>query len=316
MGFNSTSHKLTGWEINSTNILFKRLVDKDFELSNSSETNITLPDTDLGFIQSWKITSELSANSKVNFTGVFSMGKSKVFEEAINLMKKSIYLIQTNVTHPEVRDMAIVKSHCNRMGLIDKEFEVESFIINLGNTEITSTEFWTIANFSSGADQITLYSSIFSIENWKPMEILSYSVSWTPNKIGMYTFIFIVGGYMLLLVPDDSILNNYHSRTIFVYNYEKIAPHLGDLLILAPNRFPVSPFIIQHPGDIAFVNITLISPMPLEDLTISISGTQSSMIQLKKSSFTSLDSHTLIQMTIMVPMFFKQGIYLQNLKFN
>ena len=39
MGFNSTSHNLSGWEINSTDTLFNNLVYKDFDLSNSSIDN-------------------------------------------------------------------------------------------------------------------------------------------------------------------------------------------------------------------------------------------------------------------------------------
>ncbi|MHA1148894.1 MAG: S8 family peptidase [Promethearchaeota archaeon] len=315
MGFNSTSHQLSGWEINSSSILFDDLFNKNFHYSNKSETNETMPNTDLGFIQSWLISSDLGANSKVNFTGVFSISKDLDYNEAVRKMKEKIHLIQTNVTHPKVRDMAIIRTECNRMGIIDQEFEAISYIINLGNVKINSTEFWTIANFSSSPDQVTLYSSIFLIKDWEPMEILKYSVSWTPNRIGMYTFIWVVGGYLLLLFSDDSLLNNYHSRTIFIYDKVKIMPYLNEILLLAPGQFPVNPFIIQYPGDIAIVNITLISPVGLDDLTLSVRGPQSSMINLQKTIYTNLERQELIMMSIIVPMFYKAGIYLLNLDF-
>ncbi|TFF89680.1 MAG: hypothetical protein EU548_06885, partial [Promethearchaeota archaeon] len=312
-GFKSTSHSLSKWEINSSDTLFFDLVNHSYQWSNQSEFNMEIQ-KDWGFIQSWNLTSQLGPHSRVNFTGILSIGKSNSSERCINHMKQVFHKMQTNVTHPSITDLAIIMTRTPRMGEIYEPFSSTSYIINLGNTYIDSTEFWFVANFSTGPEETTLFTSIKNIKNWNPMEIRTVKNSWIPDTEGSYSLAWIIGGYeVIFFEQDDSLLNNYQGRTIFIYDYQQLRPHIRDLIILSPEQFPIDPFILEYPGDFALVNITLISPIRLSSFDLTVTGHQPSMVILDQKKFYDLERHSIIPMSIIVPMFYKEGLYLLNL---
>ncbi|TXT59686.1 MAG: putative Subtilisin [Promethearchaeota archaeon] len=313
IGFNSTTHNLIGWEINDSNILFEELYNGDFSYSNDNETKDSMPNKDLGFIQSWKITENLVPDSKANFSGVFSIGKDNSSKKATSRMKRSMQLIKTNVSQPIFIDMAIITTETDRMYSVNEKISLKTYIINFGNVKINNTELWFIANLSAKEDRVNLYTSLIQIKNWEPFEILVYDIHWNPTQEGPILFSFILGGFLNTSIQDDSLFNNYQDRTIFIYNLSKISAFLEQMVIIKPNAFPLDPFSIQYPGDIGVLNITLISPIELDSIEINVNHTYSQIIDLGELIYDDSRRYVKVPVTVIVPFFYKIGLYYFNL---
>ena len=154
------------------------------------------------------------------------------------------------------------------MESIGNEITINSIMINLGNIVINSTEFWVIANLTSQEDQINLFSSINVIKNWSSMEIKTISTTWTPLTTGTILLTTIIGGFPLFIIQDDSPQNNYISRNLFIFNDLPLKENLENLTIISPNIFPINPFLLQFPGDVAALNLTIISPIEIDNIDL------------------------------------------------
>lgn len=313
--FNSTSHPLDRWEINRSSVLFSSLFQKKYDWSNKNESNTANNSIDLGFVQSWHLDSFFKPNEHLNFSGIFSVGKGNTTTESLTRMIKAIEIIKTNVTHPLVKDMAVIQGNSKRVSKLGETVKVDAYIINMGNIKINSTEFWFIANLSSQTGEINLFSSINSINNWKPMDMLHFEVEWTPLQEGVIIFSFLVGGSSLLSIPDDALQNNYIVRTHIIYNSSILKSHLSEMILITPDYFPQKPFILQNPGDIAALNVTIISPVTLNDLRIEFNPKYQSISQTTFQSIDQTSYHHKIPLIFIVPMFYQKGFYLENIDF-
>ncbi|MBD3351923.1 MAG: S8 family serine peptidase [Candidatus Lokiarchaeota archaeon] len=320
IGFNSTSHVLKSWEINSSNNLFEKLYRGDLELSNDSISIEYEDEIDPAFIQSYEITELLTPGCVANFTGVLSIGKDYDNETAFYKMNHAIQTIMNNVSLPDIVDAAIIQADITRMHQVNERFSSRSYLINMGTTTISSTEYWFVANITNNKGKIEIYSEIDTLTDWKPMAIRIIDNGWIPDDIGSVILGWVLGSYTSLYSGmDDNPYNDYQVRTVFVYNYSLYYEKLSETTLLMPYQFPITPFLLKFPGDFAMVNISLITPIPIEEPTIEITGMAESIVTLKSSNeFTSdsLSSFRKFQLSIILPLFFKPDFYITIIKFS
>jgi subtilisin family serine protease len=315
MGFNSTTHQLNSWEINATEDLFGNLLEG--EPPSFSNQNLFDPmaneSKDLGFGQSWLLSPMLKANQICDFSSILSIGKGNSSETAYESMMRGFERLIHNVTVPEIEDLAILYSQTPRMGRIDTSYQSAVAVINLGTVEMTGVELYFSANFTSTADASDIYSKVFYINQISPKVIKNFQAEWIPDKEGVYFVGWGIGGlnqeWGLL---DDLPTNNFQQRLVVIYDYSSFSQYISDLLLISPAQFPVAPFSVQYPGDMGMVNFTILSPIPLGECQIEITGMSANILDFESLQWYSNTTYKVLALNIFVPLFFKKGMYLYN----
>ncbi|WP_457558595.1 S8 family serine peptidase [Candidatus Harpocratesius sp.] len=315
MGYNSTSHALTGWEINKTDNIFNTLFSgKIPNYSNSSDPDVNLGLEDFGFQQSWFICEKLEPFGIEKFESILGIGKGYSEFQSYESMRHGFDRIINNITIPEIKDLAVVSTNTPRMNTVKQNFHSDVKIINLGNIPINDTEIYFVSNFTSGNDEGEVISKVFQIHRINPLEILSYSADWIPTRTGVFTVSWRISGISSLWSEGDDIpLNDFLSRVCVIYDYSSLSDDITDLILITPNYFPLEPFIVKYTGDVAMANLTVLSPLPLEEVTFSLSGLSSSMIDLEYNSCNTSSVYTQVGIKLFVPLAYQPNPHLVNL---
>ncbi len=315
VGFNSTSHALTGWEINKTDNIFNSLfsgVTPNY--SNSSDPDVNLGLEDFGFQQAWLITDELGPFEIEKFESILGIGKGYSEIEANESMHRGFDRIINNITVPEIKDLAVITTNTPRMNPLRENFHSDVKIINLGNVQINDTEIYFVSNYSSGIGEGELISKVFQIHEIKPLEILSYSADWVPTRTGVFTVSWRISGISELWSEGDDVSSNdFLSRVCIIYDYASLKDHVSDLLIITPNKFPLEPFILKYTGDVAMANLTVLSPLPLDEVSFYLSGLHSPLVELEHGSCNISSTFTQVGVKISIPLAYQPNPHLINL---
>ena len=315
LGYNSTSHALTGWEINKTDNIFNTLFSgKIPNYSNSSDPEVNLGLEDFGFRQSWFITEKLEPNGIEKFESILGIGKGFSEIESYESMRHGFDRIINNITIPEIQDLAVVTTNTPRMSTVKQNFHSDVKIINLGNVPINDTEIYFVSNFTSGIDEGEVISKVFQINKIDPLEILTYSADWIPTRTGVFTVSWRISGISSLWSEGDDVpSNDFLSRVCIIYDYSSLKDNISDLVLITPNYFPLEPFIVKYTGDVAMANLTVLSPLPLEVVNFTLSGLSSSLIDLEYNSCNTSSTYAQVGITLSVPLAYQPNPHLINL---
>ncbi|WP_371804745.1 S8 family serine peptidase [Candidatus Lokiarchaeum ossiferum] len=313
--FNSTTHSLSGYEIGETTDIFNSLFTTIIpEYSNSISSKVNLNQTDMGFKAAWLIDDCLVPGESQIFSANYVVSKGSSLENSKFAAYESLRFIQNNVSELIIEDLAIIRTRSQRMISIDEKYNSELVVLNLGNTLLNSTEISFTSNFSSTEFEQEIFSKVFSIPQIAPHEIQRFSAKWVPIFVGIYEVSWRIGGYADLgSIIDDSPINNFQGRFAVVYDNSPLIPNLKDLILITPNIFPVAPFVILHPLDIAMTNLTIISPIKFQNFTTVIEGQFGSFLTLEILEKDAVSTYSKVDLQIMVPMAYQPDVIAINL---
>ncbi len=282
IGFNSTSHNLSSWEIgNSTNLIMDlTLEDTSYNLANDSTYEQYLEDP--GFAMIWNISEYFEPNDQVNFTAILGTGIGIDNNSAYNAMIDQMRKISSNITiYNNVTDLIVLEVDFSRIGKLNERYESSVKIMNVGSTLVNSTEVIFAINKTNDYGVLEVFSVIFLIENLKPFDILEFNANWTPTSVGVYTCGWILGLELVisLIEPamglfasniDSMLFNNYLVRNIYIIDYIQYQNWNLNSLFISPGKIDQIPFKIWFPGDLGIYNITIYSLTEIPDLFVTI----------------------------------------------
>ncbi len=313
--FNSTTHALMGYELNETNDIFGSLFGTTIpHYSNQISPNINKNQTDFGFKAAWFIDDSLIPGESQLFSANYAVSKGSTMNNSREAAYESLDFIQNNISEIIIEDLAIIRTKSQRMVAIDEKYNSDIVVLNLGNTILNSTEIYFTSNFSSTEYEEEIYSKVFTIPMINPYEIRMFHAKWVPIFVGIYEISWRIGGYVELgSVIDDSPINNFQGRYAVVYDNSPLLPHLEELILISPNIFPVAPFIILHPLDIAMANLTIISPIKFQHFTTSVEGKFGSFLSMEIPEKIDCSTYSTIDLQIMIPMAYQPDAIAINL---
>ncbi len=282
IGFNSTSHNLSSWEIrDSTNLLLDlTLEDGSYNLANVSTYQQGLEDP--GFAMIWNLAESFQPNEQVNFTSILGTGIGTDNNSAYDAMIDQMRRINSNITiYNNVTDLIVLEVDFSRIGKLNERYESSVKIMNIGTTLVNSTEVIFAINKTTEEDVLEVFSVIFLIENLKPFDILEFNANWTPTSVGVYTCGWILGLELIisLIEPamglfasntDENLFNNYLVRNIYIIDYIQYQNWNLNSLFISPEKIDQIPFKIWFPGDLGIYNITIYSLTEIPDLCVTI----------------------------------------------
>jgi hypothetical protein len=331
MAFNSTSHSLKEYEIGKSVDLLQELMSskpqfKNTVVSKANEGTQSM-DEDIGFIQSWIITPQLNRSNSVNFNGIFGVGKGNSSQNAISRLEKGFHSIvkpyiavqnPTGVKNVIIRDLGIVTIQTPRMHRLNTEMTTSVIFYNFGNTELKNTQISYLCNFTSRNSGYEVTSYFENILSLKPLSYTTFEYKWVPSKEGIYIAAWVIGNILDLQsnVNEDNFYNNYQGRALFIYSYNRLLESdRSKLFLSSPTHFPNDPLSLNYPGDIAPFNISLFTPLTIGRVQIKLSGTAAkSLIICSNNTIKKGDHYTILNGTIMVPLFFRAGTYSLNIE--
>jgi len=284
MGFNSTTHNHSGWEIaNSIDLLFNITL-HHAQLTNGSHYNEGTDDP--GWAMRWDITEELTNHSHEVFTGVFGLGFARTNETAFDVLNDQMQRITSNVMQFNVTDIIILDTNTPRIGYLNEQFHANARYINIGNTTIASANILFVANRTLTTGQIDGKFIYTKITNLEPFSIVSINVEWKPIDEGAYSCAWGAADINGLLgnVTETSFLNNYLARNVFIISEEKYNNFADEVMLVTPMRLPVKPFMLKHPGDLAILNITIISVRRQDSLQFGYEGQAKSLFSFNQTN--------------------------------
>ena len=313
--FNSTTHSLIGYEINETNDIFNSLFATTIpEYSNGISNKVNLNQTDMGFKAAWLIDESLMPGESQIFSANYVVSKGFSLNDSKNAAFQSLDFIFNNVSDIIIEDLAIIRTRSQRMISIDEKYNSEIVLLNLGNVVLNSTEIYFTSNFSSTEFEEEIFSKVYTIPQIAPYEIRRFNARWVPIFIGIYEISWRIGGFAeLMSIIDDSPINNFQGRFAIVYDNTPLIPFLDDLILITPNIFPVAPFVILHPLDIAMTNLTIISPIKFQNFTTAIEGKFGSFLTVDILEKDTVSTYSKVDLQIMVPMAYQPDVIAINL---
>ena len=282
IGFNSTSHSLSSWEIaNSTNLLLNlTLENSTYNLANDTTYQQFIEDP--GFAMIWNLAENLLPNENVNFSGILGTGIGTDNNTAYNSMLDQMRRINSNTTtYHNITDLIVLEVDFSRIGKLNEKYSSSVKIMNVGSTIVNSTEVIFAVNKTSEVGALEVFSVVFLVKNLNPFEILEYTASWTPTGVGVYTCGWVLGLELIisLIGPsfglfasnyDQMIFNNYLTRNLFIIDYNQYQYWNLNSTFITPESFDKIPFKIWFPGDLGIYNITIYSLTEIPELYITI----------------------------------------------
>ncbi len=282
IGFNSTSHNLSSWEIgNSTNLLIDLTQeDGSYNLANDSTYQQGLEDP--GFAMIWDMAENFQPNDQINFTSILGTGIGTDNSSAYDALIDQMRLINSNITiYNNITDLIVLEVDFSRIGKLNERYESSVKIMNVGSTLINSTEVIFAINKTNEYGVLEVFSVIFLVENLKPFDILEFNANWTPTSVGVYTCGWILGLELIISLigpdlgfftanSDENIFNNYLVRNIFIIDYIQYQSWNLNSLFISPEKIDQIPFKIFFPGDLGIYNITIYSLTEISDLYVTI----------------------------------------------
>ena len=141
-----------------------------------------------------------------------------------------------------------------------------------------------------------------------------FNTKWVPIYTGVYEISWQIGGIEeISTVVDDSPVNNLQGRFAIVYDNSPLIPYLEDLILITPGIFPVAPFVILHPLDIAMANLTIISPIKFQDFTTAVEGKFGSFLSVEIPEKDGATTYSTADIQIMIPMAYQPDAIAINL---
>jgi len=282
IGFNSTSHSLSSWEIaDSINLLLNlTLEESSYNLANDSTYQQFTEDP--GFAMIWNLTENLQPNEKVNFSGILGTGIGIDNNTAYNSMIDQMSRINSNITtYNNITDLILLEVDFSRIGKLNEKYVSTSTIMNVGSTLVNSTEVIFAVNKTSEGGVLEVFTVVFSVENLNPFEILEFTASWTPTSVGVYTCGWVIGLELIISLigpsfglfgsnDDQMIFNNYLTRNLFIIDYNQYQYWNLNSTFITPESFDKIPFKVWFPGDLGIYNITIYSLTEIPELYITI----------------------------------------------
>lgn len=282
IGFNSTSHQLSSWEIgNSTDLILNLTMNNStFNLANASTYQQHVEDP--GFAMIYNISPQLLPDQRVNFSGILGTGLGTDNYTAYDSMIDQMQRINSNVTaYNNVTDLVVLEVDYNRISNLNERFHSTAKIINLGETLVNSTELIFAINKTNEYGVLEIFSVIYFIKDMKPFEILEYNANWTPTSVGVYMCGWVLGIELLVSIigpdlgltsenEDTMLFNNYLMRNIFIIDYNQYKNWNLDSIIITPSKIDTNPFKIYFPGDLGIYNLTIYSLTEIDDVYIKI----------------------------------------------
>ncbi|MHA1584396.1 MAG: S8 family serine peptidase [Promethearchaeota archaeon] len=315
MGFKSISHPLDSWCINKSMGLFTSFFSgKTLQFSNSSESGVNTGQDDFGFAENWRISQEFHPNQIEKFEAVLGLGKGDTENDAHSNLLNTFEKIVNYSKNFQINDIGIISASTPRTGRLKQEFDSDIKIINLGTSTINSTELYFIVNYTSSEQLAEFTSKVFQVNEIRPLEIQTYHASWMPTEEGLYNIGWRIGGISEGWgTQDDDELNDLITRTCVIYDYSNLSTHLSDLLLITPNILPIKPFIVEYTGDAAPMNLTILSPLPLNEISISLTGKGTEVINIDKTQWSTGNCYDQFQLMIIIPLTYRPLPYIINL---
>jgi subtilisin family serine protease len=315
MLFNSTTHPLMGYEIDETNDIFNSLFAATIpQYSNQISSEINQNVTDMGFKAAWFLDTCLIPGEFQLFSANYAVSKGYSMEKSREAAYQSMGYISHNLSDIVVKDLAIIRTKSQRMVAIDEKYNSDIVVLNFGNTVLNSTEIYFTSNFSSTEYVEEIFSKVFTIPSINPYEIQMFNTKWVPIYTGVYEISWQIGGIEeISTVVDDSPINNFQGRFAIVYDNSPLRPYLEDLILITPGIFPVAPFVILHPLDIAMANLTIISPIKFQDFTTAIEGKFGSFLTVEIPEKDGATTYSTADIQIMIPMAYQPDVIAINL---
>ncbi len=272
MGFNSTTHNQSGWQIaNSVDLLL------DITLNHTRLTNTSSYDygvDDPGWAMLWDITPELAANGGHEaFTGVFGLGFGRENQSAYDSLCDQMWRVAYNVTNYNVTDLLIINASIPRIGYLNDIFASSAQYINIGTTTIQSAHvvFYTNRTLSTGQTEGNFVdTAVYDIE---PFSVVTTNIEWDPIHEGVYSCAWVGADMQMQYGANETTyLNNYLARNVFIISEAKYNSFADEVMLITPISLPVKPFMLKHPGDLAIINISVISVRRQDTLQIGYEG--------------------------------------------
>ncbi|MHA1732282.1 MAG: DUF4350 domain-containing protein [Promethearchaeota archaeon] len=316
MGFNATTPGMNGWEVSPSKNLLSS-IHNGTTLSNTS--SYTQGTDDPGWAMSWLLATELPVGSRTNFTGDLAFGVGNSSEDAIRRMNSTLYRLQSNTTQSEVNDLIAVQANLTRTTQTGVRVATHLLLMNSGTTEMTNTELWFIANYSSSSAAVELSSTIYLLDNLSAGGHYEVEANWVPIDAGVYSVGWIIGGISFYLtgLVEDCVYNNYLLREVFVYSEQEVRSHLQEFSAALPYRLPATPMTVQYPGDFAVTNFSVVTPLPLANPQVTVAGDVGNVVKIDFDSSgvpKSGSPQFRVQVTIVVPIFYRAGLYTASLE--
>ncbi|MHA1821011.1 MAG: DUF4350 domain-containing protein [Promethearchaeota archaeon] len=285
MGFNSTSHQLTGYKIaNSTNLLLNLTMDKLSSDYFDNSSNYIRGKEDPGFVMAWNLTDSLNYSDSVNFSSIFSMGLGENYSTAHQSLYNQMDYLSSKVAFYPIQDLIIVKASFNRMAVTNQLYNSSALIFNIGNTIVNTSYAVFGSNRTTETGSIEVYSRIKIIDHLDVGEFIEINQTWMPLEDGIY----LVGwGIIVLEVEqygyietEDNILNNFMARSVYVYDLPLYEHILFSSFSAYPNKMDNEPMKIHFAGDIGLYNITTYGIMDIPNVSVSLDGPGQSYVKM------------------------------------
>lgn len=306
MGFNASGGTLTGWEVAPPDVLLQALFE-DTPLQNRS--TVTPGVDDPAWAMSWRVDAGLPPGGRANISGVLGFGVGNSSVDARRRLNATLHKVYTNASQAVVTDLLAVETNFTRVAPAGDTQVSRLLVMNSGTVPVASSELWFVANYSSSAVAVELASTIIYVQNIAVGGYRQVLADWVPIDAGCYSVGWIVGGLSSYMagVWEDAILNNYLVREVFVHDAGVLESQLPALVSTTPFTLPQAPMTTRYPGDFALINFTVVSPIPLEDLAVSVPGDPGEILDVTLNP--SADLTTRVQLQVVVPFFYRPGIY-------
>jgi hypothetical protein len=278
LGFNSTSHPLYSYKItDSIQLLLNLTLNGVNDTYINNQTNYERGVQDPGFAMVYNLTDKLNYGDSVNFSSIISIGLgTDALNANLSLFEQMGY-INSNVTIYPIQDLVLVKADFVRMGAKDQLYSSTALLFNEGNVRVNSSYVVFGANRTTESGDIEIYSRIRTIENFELSDYYIITQEWLPLQKGVYLVgwaIIVINGINILGMIDteDNILNNFLSRSVYIYDDVQYHSILIDTFRVFPDKIDQEPMKIHFPGDIGLYNITTYNILSIPNVTVSLDG--------------------------------------------
>ena len=291
-------------EVDTNSTTYDDIIDDNLKSPNFQ----SFSNGDIGLASKW-ILGTLNPNESRTFSGALGIGNS------YSDLRNQIEWILHNTTTYNVTDIVICdfNTSIGRMVEIKNSIYTDILIINVGTLTIENITTKFTLN-SSNYD----FSQTFTNQTLQPYQICHYSASALPTTKGVYNISWYAINTTYEDIPqeiteeeafkrDTQPLDNVIMRNLFIYEKPKLDLDNGTLIF--PNNLTFDPLIVQMPGDSIKYNISILSNVNIDNISLQVDGNASDMITLTPNFIENPASYSFIDVEINIPILQEPGFY-------
>lgn len=333
LGLSSPHKNMSSWEIGEFVSMFRNLTEAG-TLQNS-HTSQPGQDQSWGFL--FELTTSLAPNNHTNATLDLGLGMGYNTSQAMDHLTKTLTLIKTNVTTPEILDLVVINSDFRRITYTQELLYTSTEVINVGTRTVNETQVIFLVNRTNQLDRFELFGVVQTYDRLKLFEVQHISAEWLPIYPDFYTIAWAalvtegtdvselsqVNGttddtstqvlssfYASALSSYSSVLlASFQTRNTVVLERATLNNVTSKVAFVNPSKLVCPPQTPQFPGDIAFWNLTLFTATNLTSVSLEITGVGSQWFDLNQSYFNELSPFTTLYVVLSVPLLSGPGLY-------